>query len=90
MSSTDDYRPRLSIELTEEQRQRLADINLPHGWQRAMFSAIIDDVLWLHDNFGVNALACIVSRIGKPSEILPTMAAANSREKITKGGDNNG
>lgn len=85
------YSPRLSIEITEEQQKELRDINLPHGWQKALFTHIIDEVIALHKENGIEALAIIISQVARPREVITSLAAAaNYGVKYTKGGDSNG
>lgn len=72
------HRPRLSIDISEEQQQRLLSMNLPWGWQRALFSKIIDNIIEIHDKYGSNAIACIVAGQVKPAEVMGTIGEAES------------
>ncbi|WBK39744.1 hypothetical protein [Desulfofustis phage LS06-2018-MD01] len=65
--------PRLSVVLTEEQFNALQKINLPWGWQRAIFSSIVDDIISIHDKHGIDAIALIVANKVKPREVLSTL-----------------
>lgn len=76
-----EYRPRLSIEITEEQQSAIRDIDLPHGWQKAIFGKLIDDIIDLYNDYGTNALACLISGQAKPRSILPTLARSEDLSK---------
>lgn len=69
------YRPRLSIELTEEQYLSLQR-NLSHGEGRALFSAIVDDLINLMEEHGNMVVAVIAGKKLLPREMLPTMKEA--------------
>jgi hypothetical protein len=56
----DDYRPRISAEIRQDQFDRLQQI-LPHGMHKLLFQALIDGVLELYDRGGFNAVGAIVS-----------------------------
>lgn len=49
--SHDDYRPRLSIEVPKEVKDRLATM-MPHGTQKIVFNLIIMDLLELLEEHG--------------------------------------
>ena len=55
-----DSRRRLSAELTEESAIRLQAI-LPHGWQKPLMQAIVDQVIKMYDTHGIQAVAGIVA-----------------------------
>ena len=44
-------RPRLSVDITEEQDQKLVKY-LDHGMRKAVFGVMIDDLLAMIDKFG--------------------------------------
>ena len=54
-----DYRPRLSVEITEEQQLALQKY-LDFGMQKRLFSIIIDDVIRMLDEHGRLFLAAVV------------------------------
>jgi len=56
----DDYTPRLSIELREDQYYALKDI-FPHGTQKVFFQALVDGVISLHQRGGFAALGPVMS-----------------------------
>lgn len=54
-----EYRPRLSVEITEEQQQALQRY-LDFGMQKRLFSIIIDDVIGMLDKHGRLFLAAVM------------------------------
>ena len=67
------YRPKLSVEITDEQYRELSKI-IPWGLQKHLFSAIINDIIDLaKTGQGTRIVEAIVSGLIKPSEILPTL-----------------
>jgi len=58
--SNEDYKPRLSIEIREDQQSALKNI-FPHGTQRVIFHALIDGLIAIHAKGGFEALAPIMS-----------------------------
>lgn len=55
------YRPRLTIEVSEEQLQRLQDL-LPWGVRNKFFSVIIDDVIRILEKFGGFFVAAVMAK----------------------------
>ena len=52
MNTVSDFegRPRLSIDISSAQRRALLNLNLPHGMQKQIFSALLDDMIrFLHN-----------------------------------------
>lgn len=69
----DGYRPRLTIEITDEQYRKLSSI-LPWGTQRALFSSIINDIIDIAEQGrGTQLVEAIVAGLLKPSEVLKTL-----------------
>jgi len=56
-----EYRPRLSIELTEQQANDLRKL-IPWGLKNQLFSVLVDDVIKLGKRYGQNFLAAILAR----------------------------
>ena len=72
MSSDKANRPRLSIDLTDEQYTGLTRV--PWGLMRPLFSAIVDDLNSLMDKgLGDQIVSVIVSGMMKPRELLKTL-----------------
>ena len=65
------YRPRLSIEITEEQAAKLYRL-VPWGVKRELFNVIIEDVIEILENHGENAIAAILVRKLRAQD-LPTV-----------------
>lgn len=63
-----EWRPRLSIELTEDQYFKLQN-SLPWGTKQAVFSSLVDEVNRLVDTYGPAAIGAIFS--GKGFVIIP-------------------
>jgi hypothetical protein len=59
--SLDDYRYRMTVELTEEQHYKLNRI-LPHGMKKLLFQALVDGVIELHNKGGNEAISGIIGR----------------------------
>ncbi len=55
------YRPRLSIELTDEQQVKLLRL-IPWGVKNKLFSIIVDDVIRLMEEHGQKFLAAVLTR----------------------------
>lgn len=73
---SEDYKPRFSFEVTEEQKRR-ADILLStYGLRKAIFGQILNDVLDLIEDYGGIAIGVIMSGQTKPREIIPSMKKA--------------
>jgi hypothetical protein len=68
-----EYTPRFSFEVTEEQRIRTAKLITTYGLRRAIFSAILDDVLDMIEEHGGLAIGILLSGTVKPREIIKTM-----------------
>lgn len=58
---SDEYRPRLSIEITPEQNQKLSKM-IPWGIKNKLFSIIIDDLLELMEVHGEKIIMAVVSK----------------------------
>lgn len=74
--STEDYKPRFSFEITEEQKQRADRLISTYGLRKALFGTILDDVLDLIEDYGGVAIGVIMSAKCKPREVIPSMAKA--------------
>lgn len=72
-----DYRPRLSIDLTEEQRRELDRILYHHGFRRAVFSIIIDDLIDAVNKHGPKIISALLSRAIKLEDISKELKDGN-------------
>lgn len=71
--NNDDYKPRFSFEISEEQKKR-ADILIgQYGMRKAIFGYILDDVLDLIEEKGPLAIGIMMSGHLKPREVIPVM-----------------
>lgn len=70
---TQDYKPRFSFEISEEQKKRADHILEQYGLRKAIFSPILDDVLDMIEEFGGVAIGVMMSGKVKPRDIIPTM-----------------
>ena len=56
-----DYRPRLSVEITDEQARQLRDL-IPWGSRKQLFSIIVEDVIRLLRLHGTTYIAAVLAR----------------------------
>ena len=59
-TSESDWRPRLSVEITEEQSRALRDL-IPWGLRRQLFQTIVDDIIRLARLHGHTFIAAVLS-----------------------------
>ena len=71
------YKPRLSIEITDEQQQRINKLFGTYGIKRAVISILLDDLLDLIELHGQVVIGIILEGAAKPHKIMPTLAKAN-------------
>jgi hypothetical protein len=74
--NNDEYRPRFSFEITEEQQIRTNKLITTHGLRKAIFSRILNEVLDLIDEHGQVVIGALMSPRVKPTEILSPLANA--------------
>jgi len=72
-------RPRLSIDISEEQRQRLSRL-IPWGMMGHLFRRVIDDVLDLVEEFGPAVLTAIVN------DMIPDKTYLSITKEVKKDG----
>ena len=63
------YRPRLSVEITEEQAKALQAL-FPWGLKNAFFQAIVDDVIEIGKKHGHTFLAAVIARKLKAGDFV--------------------
>ncbi len=78
---SDDYKPRFSFEISEEQKQRADTLISVYGIRKSLFSIILDDVLDLIESHGNMAIGIILDGAAKPREIIPSMAKVEKKVK---------
>ena len=77
----DDYRPRFSFEITEEQKTRADRLIDTYGLRRAIFGVVLDDVLDLLEEMGPLAIGAIMSGKIKARDALPSMKKAEDLKR---------
>ena len=70
---SDDYKPRFSFEISEEQKKRADRILTQYGLRKAIFSPILDDILDMIEEYGGVAIGVLMSGRVKPRDVIPTM-----------------
>ena len=75
----EEYKPRFSFEISEEQKARADALITVYGIRKSLFSIILDDMLDLIESHGNAVVGIILDGQVRPREILPTMAKANRR-----------
>ena len=78
---TDEYKPRFSFEISEEQKKRADTLISVYGIRKSIFSIILDDVLDLIENHGNMVIGVILDGAAKPREILPSLVKAKKRSE---------
>jgi len=73
MKQETDYKPRFVFEITEEQKKRADTLLTTYGLRKAIFGAVLDDVLDLIEDYGGVAIGVLMSGTVKPRDILPRM-----------------
>jgi len=84
MISSGKYRPRLSIEITEEQRLKLNKL-IPWGVGRELFSAIIEDLIEVLEEHGEIIIAAMLSRKLKVQNLPTVSKILEDKKKKRKG-----
>jgi hypothetical protein len=71
---SDRYRPRLSVELTDEQYNKLSKF-VPWGLQKHIFSAIVDDLLDIMEKGDAErVIAAIITGLVRPRDLIKTLS----------------
>lgn len=67
------YKPRLSVEITEEQYKRLQKF-VPWGLQKHLFGVIVDDLLdLLERGDSEKIIAAIIAQMIRPRDLLKSL-----------------
>ncbi len=77
----DDYKPRFSFEVTEEQKIRSDKLLNTYGIRKAVMATILDDLLNLIEKHGQVIVGVLLDGAVKPREIMPSLAKAERRAK---------
>ncbi len=78
-NTDNDYKPRFSFEISEEQKLRADKLLTTYGIRKAIFSKVLDDILDLVESYGGMAIGILMSDKCKPHDILPTMKEAEDK-----------
>lgn len=76
---SDEYKPRFSFEISEEQKLRADTLISVYGIRKSIFSIILDDVLDMIETNGNMAIGIILDGAAKPREIIPSLAKVKKR-----------
>jgi hypothetical protein len=74
-----DYRPRFSFEISEEQQDRANKLISTYGLRKAVFSHILDEVLDLIDQHGEIVIGAILST--RPRVTITSLQTAEKAGK---------
>lgn len=77
------YRPRLSIEITEEQYSKMNKV-IPWGVRSRLFSVIIDDLVHIIEIHGEMAIAAIISREANVLDILKAYKEVENEHRLNQ------
>lgn len=86
---SDDYKPRFSFEISEEQMLRANKLLATYGLRKAIFGKILDDVLDIIETHGGMAIGIMMSEKIANKDIIPTMKEVDMYKKVKtkKNGD---
>lgn len=73
---SEDYKPRFSFEISEEQKKRTDLILDQYGLRKAIFGYILDDVLDMIEEYGGVAIGVLMSGKVRPRDVIPSMKRA--------------
>lgn len=76
---TEDYTPRFSFEITEEQKNKVDRLLSTYGLRKAIFSIVLDDLLNLIEDHGQIVIGIILDGAAKPREIVPVLNKADKK-----------
>ena len=79
-----EYRPRFSFEITEEQKERADRLITTYGLRRTLFGIILDDLLDMIEESGLMVVGVILNRAAKARQIIPAMVEAEEETKDGK------
>jgi len=75
----EEYRPRFSFEITEEQKARADKLISVYGIRKSIFGIILDDVLDMIENHGQIVIGAILDGAAKPRDIVPSISKAKRK-----------
>ncbi len=78
---SEDYKPRFSFEISDEQRLRANLLLSQYGLRKAIFGKILDEVLDLIESHGGIAIGIMMSPTVDIKDIIPSMKEVKSFDK---------
>jgi len=75
----DEYRPRFSFEISEEQQKRISVVLNTYGLKKTIFSIILDDLLDMIEKHGNIVVGVILDKQLKPREVIPILCQAERK-----------
>ncbi len=82
---SDEYRPRFSFDITEEQQARTNRLISTHGMRKALFQPILNDILDLLEEHGDIVAGVIMDKRVKPREVIPVLKRAEVKAEKAGG-----
>ena len=70
---SEDYKPRFSFEISEEQKKRADRLLSQYGLRKAVFGCLLDEVLDMIEEYGGMAIGIIMDKNVNVREIIPSM-----------------
>ena len=71
--TVEDYKPRFTFEISEEQKNRANRLISQYGLRKAIFGPVLDDILDLIEEFGGVAIGVMMSGNVKPRDVIPSL-----------------
>lgn len=81
---TKSYRPRLTVEISEEQKIRLDRYLSQHGIRKPIFGRIVDNLCDLVEKYGENVLGCILGDDLTVEELMKILLKPKEEEDDVK------
>ena len=78
---SEDYKPRFSFEISEEQKKRADRLLSQYGLRKAVFGCLLDEVLDMIEEFGGMAIGIIMDKNVNVREIIPSMKKVEDIKK---------
>ena len=86
MGKSDGYKPRLSIEITEEQFIRKQKLIPFYGLQKVLFSTLLDEILNVIEKNGLDFIGPLLNKQVGLSEILPSLKGKGTQDDTGQSG----
>lgn len=79
--TSDNYTPRFSFEITEEQKARADNLISTYGLRKALFRVILDDLLDMIEKHGQFVVGAILEKQVKSNEVIPILKEVEEKFK---------